>query len=71
MEKDMWKALSKEERDNVMRKLLDELILIEKKKHAFSKGRSQGKLGPTRFKLENQILEILSWEKEQCTNHTS
>lgn len=70
MDKYTWFDMPKAERASHMKLLLHELVKIDKLMDARARTKDKSPLHTNRFKLEQQILEIIEWENEEHDEDT-
>lgn len=63
--KEVWDGLTPEQKSNRLAEALTELCDIDDGKHALSGKPEQGRLTQIRKDLEEQVLQIVEWEKLQ------
>ena len=60
-----WLQLTKEERAAHLKTLLVGLVEIDKVKELKAKQKDKTPLHTNRFQLEQEVLKIIGWEKEE------
>lgn len=64
MTKESYLALMPDERSLCIKELLQDLVYLKKKEHEICKRRMMRQC-PEKFKLEQRILQIIEWEKNE------
>jgi len=64
MEKVTWLNLTPQEKSAKMNFLLLQIVEIDKQDKLFSQGRAEKPNQKEKFRLENEVLQILDFEKE-------
>jgi len=66
--KDIWMALTSEEKLNKIQDALNQLDLIGTGRHQLSNKYEQGRLAAVKKDLEKFIINALSWESDRQTS---
>lgn len=61
--RDIWRTLSKVQKEQHVREAVQQLLTIENGTHAISGKRGQGRLAVIRSDLETFILNTADWEQ--------
>lgn len=64
MDKQIYLLSSQEERAVYLKQLLQDLVYIKKKENEVCKRRMQRPCNE-KFKLEQRVLQLIAWEKEE------
>ena len=65
MDKNIWLELSKQQRAEQLKTIISQLVEIDKQEYRDSRVNGKPKYNKEKYNLEQQILEIISWEKEE------